>query len=327
MDEAPRPNAARLWPSGPARSAATARLGLAGKLAVSAALLAFLSQKVEWPAIGTRLSGAILGPMVGALALLIGLVFVAALRWRLLVQQADVRMPISLAVQLTFAGLFFGQVLPATVGGDVVRGYLACQRGLPWRGVVSGIVLDRITALLGLLILIILGLPWLTTLVAGTPAPLAFAAFASATLACALGAILCIDLIPLPGWIARHPWIGSGLNLAKRVRTGLFSRAGLAALALSLVTHSATVVIVILIGKGLAVPVSLTASFVVVPLAILAAAAPVSLNGWGVREGVIVAGLALFGISAGDALLISILLGVGVILSVLPGSVTWLTSR
>ena len=327
MDEAPGPNAARTWPGGPAKSTAAARLGLAAKIAVSAALLAFLSQKVEWPAVGARLSGATFGPMVGALALMIGLVFIAALRWRLLVQQSDIRMPISVAVQLTFAGLFFGQVLPATVGGDVVRGYLACQRGLPWREVVSGIVLDRITALLGSLTLILMGLPWLMTLVAGTPALLAFAAFASAALVCALGTLLCIDLIPLPGWIARHPWIGSGLNLARRVRTGLLSKAGIAALALSLVTHLTTVVVVVLIGKGLAVPVSLKAGFVVVPLAILAAAVPVSLNGWGVREGVIVVGLALFGISSGDALLISIMLGVGVILSVLPGIVTWLTSR
>jgi uncharacterized membrane protein YbhN (UPF0104 family) len=105
------------------------------------------------------------------------------------------------------------------------------------------------------------------------------------------------------------------------------SRSGVLALALSLIIHLSTVVVVVLLARGLGVGLSPLAAFVIVPVAILAAALPISLNGWGVREGVMVAGLALFGISSGDALLISVLLGFGVILSVLPGSLTWLALR
>ncbi len=315
------------WGTGQAKSVAAQRFALLAKILVSGALLVFLSRKIDWPGESLRLAGAALKPLLAALGLLVIAVVLAALRWRMLVQRGGSRMPVTTAAQLTFAGMFFGQVLPATVGGDVVRGALACRIGLPWRDVVSGIVLDRITALLASVILILAGLPRLYTLAVGDAVPLVWTALASLGLVGVVGLALCGDLLPLPRVLTRWIWVAAALDLTKQVRSGLSSAAGLAALAISIVIHLSTVAVVILIGAGLGVPVSLLAAFVVVPLAILAAAVPISLNGWGIREGIMVAGFALFGISSGDALLISILLGFGVILSVLPGSLTWLALR
>lgn len=315
------------WGTGRAKSVAARRLALPAKILVSGALLVFLSRKIDWPGVSLRLAGAAPKPLIAALGLLVMAVVLAALRWRTLVQRGGARMPVTMAAQLTFAGMFFGQVLPATVGGDVVRGVLACRIGLPWRDVVSGIVLDRITALLASVILILAGLPWLYTLAVGDAVPLVWTALASMGLIGVVALALCGDLMPLPRVLTRRTWVVAALNLTKQVRSGLASATGLAALTISIVIHLSTVAVVILIGAGLGVPVSPVAAFVIVPLAILAAAVPISLNGWGIREGIMVAGLALFGISSGDALLISILLGFGVILSVLPGSLTWLALR
>jgi len=323
MDNAPRPPAPPTWTAGRAASAWAPRLGLLAKALVSVALLVFISQKVEWPSVRARIGAAAPGPLAAALALLVGSVFLAALRWRILVEQGAARMNLATAAQLTFAGMFFGQALPATVGGDVVRGVLAYRLGLPWRAVFSGVVLDRIAALLASLLLILAGVPWLAAL-AGVAAPLMWAALA---LALALAAALSIDKIPLPARLGRQTWIAGGLRLARQVRAGLLSKAGAGALVLSLGIHLATVCVVLLIAQGLGVEVTPLAAFVIVPLAIVAAAVPISLNGWGIREGVMVAGFGLFGISGGDALLISILLGFGVILSVLPGCLTWLALR
>jgi len=164
-------------------------------------------------------------------------------------------------------------------------------------------------------------------LATGSASSLVLTALASVGLVVVLAAGLCIDLVPLPRWLTGRPLIAGGLTLARQVRTGLMSRSGVLALALSLIIHLSTVVVVLLIARGLGVDLSPLAAFVIVPVAILAAAVPVSVNGWGVREGVMVAGLALFGISSGDALLLSVQLGFGVILSVLPGSLTWLALR
>jgi len=327
MKEASQTPAPPSWLTSRAKPAGRAKLGLLIKAVASLLLLAFLVQKVDWLGIEVRLIGAAPLPLLAALALLVAAVFVAALRWRMLIEQDGAVMSTGQAAQLTFAGMFFGQVLPATIGGDVVRGVLAYRNGYPWRDVVSGIVLDRVTALLASVLLILAGLPWLAGIAAGAASSLMLTAVASVGLVVVLALGLCVDLVPLPQWLSRRGWIVAGLTLAKKVRTGLASRAGLAALALSLLIHLSTVGVVMLIGAGLGVSITPLAAFLIVPVAILAAAVPVSVNGWGVREGVMVAGLALFGISSGDALLISVLLGFGVILSVLPGSITWLALR
>lgn len=315
------------WIAAQPKPAGRAGIGLLVKGVVSVLLLVFLMRKVDWASSESRLIAASPAPLAVALALLIVAVFFAALRWRMLVGRSGAPMSTAQAVQLTFAGMFFGQVLPATIGGEVVRGVLACRSGLGWRDVVSGIVLDRVTALLASVLLILAGLPSLSEVATGNGASLMWTALASVVLVMFLAAGLCIDLVPLPRVLTQRSWINAGLALAQQVRTGLASRTGIAALGLSLVIHLSTVFVVLLIGDGLGVTVTPLAGFVIVPVAILAAAVPVSVNGWGVREGVMVAGFALFGISSGDALLISILLGFGVILSVLPGSITWLALR
>lgn len=315
------------WLRAPAKPAGRAKLVLVIKAVVSLLLLVFLAQKVDWLDTEARVALAAPLPLLAALALLIAAVLVAALRWCLLMRREGGAMTLGRAAQLTFAGMFFGQVLPATIGGDVVRGVLARRSGFAWPHVVSAIVLDRVTALLASVLLILAGLPWLSDAAIGDASSLKLTAVGSVALVAILAGGLCIDFLPLPQWFKARRWIAAGLALAGRVRGGLMSRAGFAALGLSLLIHLSTVAVVIIIGEGLGVAVTPLAAFVVVPVAILAAAMPVSLNGWGVREGVMVAGLALFGISSGDALLISVLLGFGVILSVLPGSLTWLTLR
>jgi uncharacterized membrane protein YbhN (UPF0104 family) len=57
--------------------------------------------------------------------------------------------------------------------------------------------------------------------------------------------------------------------------------------------------------------------------AILVSMLPVSFNGWGVREGAMMLGLALLAVPREVALMISLLYGIGSALWSLPGSLTW----
>lgn len=327
MENLPHPLASPPWLDGRPKSGAATRFALVAKIVVSAALIVFLSRKLDWAAIGTRLEFATPAPLISALFLMVIAIVCAAWRWRVLVRHAAAPLRMKTALQLTFAGMFFGQVLPATVGGDVVRGVLACRTGLPWRGVVAGIVLDRITALLASILLMFAGLPWLAARAVGASAPLLWTGLASGALIVMVAVALTLDHVPLPQALARRSWLVSMQALVGQTRRGLASKAGIAALAISLVIHLTTVVIVVLIGKSLGIIIPPLAGFLVVPLAIFAAAVPVSLNGWGIREGVMVTGFALFGIGGGDALLVSVILGFSVIVAVLPGSLTWVALR
>ena len=141
---------------------------VAFKALVTLALMGFLVAKLEWAAILTRLESASLGPLILAVILVTASVPLAAMRWALLARKSGANMPLALAVRLNFAGLFFGQVLPASVGGDVVRGWLGCRNGLLWQPVVSSLVLDRLMALAAAVLLIFASLPWLLEQAVGT---------------------------------------------------------------------------------------------------------------------------------------------------------------
>jgi glycosyltransferase 2 family protein len=49
--------------------------------------------------------------------------------------------------------------------------------------------------------------------------------------------------------------------------------------------------------------------------------------GWGVREGSLAAGFALFGVATADSVLLSLMIGVTILLVSLPGAPIWLAWR
>jgi hypothetical protein len=59
------------------------------------------------------------------------------------------------------------------------------------------------------------------------------------------------------------------------------------------------------------------------PVVILIGMTPISLAGWGVREGAMTFALGWFDVATSDAVLLSILVGLASIVSSLPGSAVW----
>lgn len=74
-----------------------------------------------------------------------------------------------------------------------------------------------------------------------------------------------------------------------------------------------------LIARGLDVPVGLVDCLVLMPPIVLVAGMPLSIAGWGLREGAVVAVFGLAGVPVDGALLMSILFGAMLLLVSLPG--------
>ncbi|MDX2145687.1 MAG: lysylphosphatidylglycerol synthase transmembrane domain-containing protein [Rhodospirillaceae bacterium] len=294
------------------------------KILISAGLLAYLGARIDWTALAARLRDAALADLSLACLVLFAAVPLTALRWHLLARTAAAAMPLPTSLKLTYTGLFFGQVLPATVGGDAVRAWLAARTGLPLKKVLAGILSDRVAALTAAMALIVLSLPWLF---GEQHDALGWTALSGAGLVMFGLLALNVERLPLPATLIANRWIAALLTIIADTRRVLATRQGLAALALSITIHLSTVLAVFLIGRGLDLPQGFATYFLVVPTAIVASAIPISLNGWGVREGVMVAALGVYGVAAGDAFLVSMLLGVGVILTAVPGALLWLTVK
>jgi uncharacterized protein (TIRG00374 family) len=124
---------------------------LAIKCAVSLALLAVVGYASR-EALGRALQGPperLLG-FAPALALYLGGVVLAFVRWWLLVRAQGLALPLREAMRLGWIGMFFNLVIPGAVGGDVVKAaYFLRDQDHKGRAVAS-IVIDRIVALVGL---------------------------------------------------------------------------------------------------------------------------------------------------------------------------------
>jgi len=98
-------------------------------------------------------------------------------------------------------------------------------------------------------------------------------------------------------------------------------------LALSCVVQLLNVLIVFSVGLGLGVQMSVLHYFVLVPPVLFLSMMPISIAGWGVREGAMVAALASVGVLASQSLALSIAYGLVNILASLPGGALWLIDR
>lgn len=295
-------------------------LMLALKVAGSLSLVALVLWTVDIRAAidaGVRLSAQ--GATLAAL-LLFAQVPLLALRWRLVAARMNMPMNTKDALVLTWAGMFFNLALPSSMGGDVVRAWALRQRGEAWASAIGSVVIDRIVALLALLAMIAVALPWIARLPDSGPLTVTVSALL-------LASVLGLCVLPfmagasrrLPGWLQQ---VGEMLVAASRVLLSLGPMSLL--LLYSLLVHLLACLTVYVLATSMGVALALVDSLVLVPLVILTLALPFSYAGWGLREGAMVVLLGFAGVSSAEALAISLLMGVILFLVQLPGLAWWL---
>jgi uncharacterized membrane protein YbhN (UPF0104 family) len=261
--------------------------------------------------------------LLAAVATALLQIFLGAARWRRLMSRNGIQVTRGWAIRAAFTSLFIGQFLPGTLGGDGAKLWLLWRAGHALPTGAASIAADRVSALIGVLALILASLPGLIGLAAPDMAHAVLAAVVA--LGVALTVALCVP-IRLPGAL-RGRRLDAAFRVLDTMRATLRSADGAVAVALSVLVHLLSVAAVVLIATALGIALDFRPAVGIVATALLLAAVPLSVNGWGIREGAMVAGLALLGIGQADALLISVLLGLGVMLATLPGAALWLFRR
>jgi uncharacterized membrane protein YbhN (UPF0104 family) len=294
--------------------------GFAVKLLITVAILVLLARRADWHAVIDRAAAArwsLLATAVGAITVS---VFLAAARWRRLMRRNDITVSRSWSIRAAFTSLFIGQFLPGTVGADGAKLWLLWRAGHPLRSGAASIVADRVTALIGVIALILASLPDLLSLSAPDMVHAVLAAVVA--IAVGLGVLLCVPIRLPAAW--RGGRLDAAFHVLANVRHSLWSRDGLAAVAFSLAVHLLAIGGVVLIAAALGLSLDFRYAIGIVATSVLLSAVPLSVNGWGIREGAMVAGLGLVGIGQADAFLISVLFGLGMMLATLPGAALWL---
>ena len=278
-----------------------------GRIGVSVALLAWVLRSAGLGQLVEAARGADwrLYGLAGGLALL-GIV-IRALRWQALLNAVGARVPFHRTLYLYFVGAFFNTFLPTGFGGDVVR-VLEIGPGATSEQAAGTALVDRLTGFIVLFALALAALPFAYRLLPPGTAGLIGLAAAGVLLASALlfeGRLL----RTLTGWLPRalslagDAWIGK----TYAVITACGRRGVGQALLYSLWFNLQLMVESVLVARALGVDVSPWVFFLFVPITTAALLVPISIAGFGVREGLYVALFGQLGVEPALAVALSLL--------------------
>lgn len=280
------------------------------RVVVSLGLVAFLVRKT--PDLREAFPDGATGRIAALLAFAVVVAFVgvvlSAWRWQRCIALFQDPPTVASLLVTTLAGLFVNNVLPGTIGGDVVRVARASDQLGSAEHAFGSVVIERLTGFVVLPLMVVLGLiarPSLLHADDAWVAPLV----ASSTLA----------LLATVMFLAGHPrvagrYVGrtNWLRFVGAVHEGIAAlrhspRRALGVLGAAFVYQASVVVSVALIAAALEMPVPFIALLVFIPTVAMVQVLPISLNGLGVREGMLVLLLRSVGATRGQAIALGLL--------------------
>ncbi|MFC1673648.1 lysylphosphatidylglycerol synthase transmembrane domain-containing protein [Pseudomonadota bacterium] len=300
-------------------------LGLSLKLAISMSLVWLLLDAVGAGEAWARMRTADPAWLSFALAMSFLQGLICALRWQAVLRAIDATLGLWRALKFWYIGAFFNQTLPSSVGGDVVRGYFAYKDGLSLPQVLNSLFLDRAATVLALVVLVTVMTPFVAGDLEGG-AWFQRAVWLALVVALA-GLVIVMVMDRLPQGLAKYRVVKALHLLAvdsRRVLLHPFS--GTQLMAWSLIGHVNLALVMWSLFRALGVEVSVLDCTVLFLPVLLAQILPISVAGWGVREGAMVAMFTLAGVPGDASVAASILFGIVFIVSSMPGAALWLAT-
>lgn len=296
------------------------------KLAIAAVILGLIALRVDFSAAFQLIGEANFFWFGAAIAISLVIIIADAAFWSSAMGAVGLSLTFRSALLFGVAGWFFINVAPSTVGADLFRAAQMRAAGATTERAIRLVSAARLMSFASLIAVIGVGLPF------------AFKAFESAGDRIALGVIFAAAAAAFAGLVVFGPRLAE-TALAQNVKPVLF--AGLLAADLRTllmktpangwlfltVQHLCRIAGVVFAARAVGVEADLPAFFALVPAAFLAAMAPITIGGWGVREASFVYFLGVAGVDAHAALATSILFGLTRILIGLAGGLVWLAAR
>ncbi|MDP2868633.1 lysylphosphatidylglycerol synthase transmembrane domain-containing protein [Methyloversatilis sp.] len=293
--------------------------GAAWRYAIGAALLIGLAVTLDSASIGAAISGASPGWLIAALLLSVPQVALSAWRWRYTAARLGAPLGRRQAYAEYYLATFLNQVLPGGVAGDLARAWRHARDGDAGRAAWQAVVIERASGQFVLLLCALAGLA------ASAPLQAALARAIDGRSGWIFGALLAgtVAVVLLLRRCARP----SG-RLVEVLRRSLLAREvwpvqllASAGVVLSYIT------VFICCARMLGVTLPTSELWPLVPWVLFAMAIPLSVAGWGVREGAAALIWAAAGLDPAQGVAISVAYGLVVLLSSLPGALVLLRQR
>lgn len=294
-------------PSTPTAEETASRRGrrwkLVARLVISGVLVAVLVSKIHLDKVFPRqhplatLAWFTGGVMVAALGIVL-----SAWRWQRVLAVFDAPVPLRTLTSHYFAGQFVGNVLPSTIGGDVLRVSRASRSVGSGPVAFASVALERLTGFLVLPLICYLGFLLDPSLLSERRAWIALV-ISSVTLVALVAILVAAGAPKAAGRFTEHEnwmrFIGAvhvGVDRLRRRR-----RAALDVVGATFVYQASTVLMVWFAVRTLGVSIPTAAVIAYAPAVAMAQVVPVSVGGFGVREGMLVLLLGPLGVPSGKA--------------------------
>lgn len=286
------------------------------RIALTLALLAALWQAVDGAEIAAALSTAAPVWIGAAVALLLAQTALSAQRWRVTARALGQDINAGYALREYFLSQAVNQTVPGAVMGDAARAVRA-RGGEGLLVAAQAVVFERLAGQIAMFVTFATAFLATDAVAGGLDWPPAFRG--TLYLCLAAGATVFLFAI-LGGGLRLAPWLGP-------LGRALLGRDVVAVQAvLGVVITVCNLAAVACAARAVGVELSFVETVALVPVMLFAMLIPVTISGWGLREGAAAFILPIAGASAAEAVAASIVFGVALILSVLPGAIAALKS-
>ena len=284
------------------------KMALRGAIGLS--LLVFLCLYFDFAKIVEHLKGLDRGPVIGACAVL-GLQYILASgRWWTILRRLETPVATKQAIATFGLGSLANLVLVTSVAGLSVRAFLLVRLGVRTSAAAASLLAERMAAMTGLILSVAIGSVFAFSLLSPYLAKIETSwSMVMLVMAGLLGLVAGILVF------RRYDWARRFAGQVRTIFGSLPTTAILIGLSLCIVVAGFAAVAVLAEGMDISLnPIVLVA---ILPFVAFVSALPISIGGWGVREGSMVAGLGLMGVQAEEAVALSIAYGLAGLLMTL----------
>ncbi len=245
-------------------------------------------------------------------------IILAVYRWSRLLQLTDISINYRQSLTIWLEGSFFNQALPSVIGGDIIRIWRISTYTSFRKSGFQSIALDRLYALIAIIVMASISFPLISFSI-NTNIP-HWQSYLPV-----LGICVTSILILNHRHIPISPQLRN-IRILKKFelqswRALTNKTLSLEFLAISILVHGFTVTQIFIIAKALHIDISIHQCFILIPPILLVQTLPISLNGWGVREGAMITALSWISLTASQAVAVSVVYGLLVLLISLIGGV------
>lgn len=313
------------------KTARRKRLKLILRTGISITLIAFLLKAVSWSTLFTTLAHSRQADMLMGLAVGILCIYLSACSWHALVQAEHISTDLAQLVNLYLVGIAFSHFLPSNMGGDVAKAYYVGRDSGNMAGSASAVLMSRITGFMGMLLVALPALliwhAWLNSQIV-----MSFLLLSLLLVLMIVGAVFITTLLPkvsnrlFKGRLMNYRAIAMVIEVGQTLSHAIKRpRALCIALGFSILFWIASFLNYFGYASALGMHVPLFFYVIAISLASIVAFFPVTINGFGLREGVLVFAFSTVHVSASTALLLAFLVDVQVLLFGLVGGCIYLS--